>query len=99
MKRQRDQGEESDQDSDVGAVEEEDDVITPADHRCSSIVPHKGSFAMDDIKASPEWTKRRIPDDKAPKRKYALVVGYCGAGYSGLQINPGTVTVGSHFCL
>ena len=27
--------------------------------------------------------------DKLPKRKVALLMGYCGTGYQGMQINPG----------
>ncbi|KAI8585928.1 pseudouridine synthase [Geranomyces variabilis] len=34
-------------------------------------------------------------DPKLPKRKVALLMGYCGTGYNGMQINPGVVTLES----
>ena len=34
---------------------------------------------------------------KQPKRKVACIIGYCGTGYSGLQINPGTKTIEGAF--
>ncbi|KAJ3149097.1 tRNA pseudouridine synthase 1 [Geranomyces michiganensis] len=34
-------------------------------------------------------------EPKLPKRKVALMMGYCGTGYNGMQINPGVVTLES----
>ncbi|SOV01962.1 related to PUS1 - pseudouridine synthase 1 [Ustilago sp. UG-2017a] len=33
------------------------------------------------------------PSERLPKRKVAVKFGYCGIGYSGLQINPGVKTI------
>ncbi|KAI9094026.1 pseudouridine synthase [Phlyctochytrium arcticum] len=44
-----------------------------------------------------EWTPREKDADSAeerrPKRKVALLMGYCGTGYNGMQINPGVPTI------
>jgi tRNA pseudouridine(38-40) synthase len=57
--------------------------------------PHPGSIPIEKIKESEEWQSRHEFPDKAPKRKYALCVGYLGTNYQGLQINPDAVTVES----
>lgn len=57
--------------------------------------PHPGSIPIEKIKESEEWQKRFEFPEKAPKRKYALCVGYLGTNYQGLQINPDAVTVES----
>jgi len=53
--------------------------------------PHPGSIPIAEIKASDEWQARF--ESEAPKRKYALCVGYLGSNYQGLQINPDAITV------
>lgn len=55
--------------------------------------PHPGSIPIEEIKASEEY-KNRV-ESNAPKRKYALCVGYLGSNYQGLQINPDAITVES----
>jgi hypothetical protein len=53
---------------------------------------HPGSFPLDQLKAS-EAFARRITQENAVKRKYAVCVSYIGTQYQGLQINPGAKTV------
>ncbi|KAJ3092872.1 tRNA pseudouridine synthase 1 [Quaeritorhiza haematococci] len=49
-----------------------------------------------------EWGPREKPEDPAdgeekgqrlPKRKVAVLLGYCGTGYNGMQINPNVKTI------
>eukprot|EP01031_Cornospumella_fuschlensis_P028399 gene28399-34286_t len=56
--------------------------------------PHAGSVPMDQIKASEAYA-RRITQENAAKRKYALCVSYLGTNYQGLQINPDARTIES----
>ncbi|KAJ3007916.1 tRNA pseudouridine synthase 1 [Thoreauomyces humboldtii] len=45
-----------------------------------------------------KWSVREKTDDmedRRPKRKVALLMGYCGTGYNGMQINPGVKTIES----
>ncbi|KAI8809510.1 tRNA pseudouridine synthase [Cladochytrium replicatum] len=55
-----------------------------------------------------EWGPRpRNEDDddeivggvRIPKRKVALLMGYCGTGYNGMQVNPGVKTIESELFL
>jgi tRNA pseudouridine38-40 synthase len=47
---------------------------------------HKGSYPLDELKASDAYINRT--EITGPKRKYALCLGYLGSNYKGLQINP-----------
>ncbi|KAJ3225824.1 tRNA pseudouridine synthase 1 [Clydaea vesicula] len=44
-----------------------------------------------------EWTKRESDgeekEEKKPKKKVALLMGYCGTGYQGMQINPNAESI------
>lgn len=42
---------------------------------------------------SPSTCEASASTDRLPKRKVAVKFGYCGIGYSGLQINPGVKTI------
>lgn len=53
---------------------------------------HKGSYDLDLIKSSDAY-QRRITQEDAVKRKYAVCFGYLGDNYQGLQINPGAHTI------
>jgi tRNA pseudouridine38-40 synthase len=53
---------------------------------------HKGSFDLDEIKAS-EAYKSAIDQGGIVKRKYAVCFGYLGTNYQGLQINPGAASI------
>lgn len=53
---------------------------------------HEGSFPLDEVKAMDVYS-RRIIQPNSTKRKYALAVAYCGSNYSGLQVNPGAITI------
>lgn len=53
--------------------------------------PHPGSILIDVIKASAEFANRY--ESTAPKKKYAVCLGYLGTNYQGLQINPDAITV------
>lgn len=53
---------------------------------------HKGSYDLEVIKSSEAYEKR-IEQQNAVKRKYAICFGYLGSKYQGLQINPGADTV------
>jgi tRNA pseudouridine38-40 synthase len=67
---------------------------SPGDHRkeYQDDDRHEGSFPLEDVKKMEEYS-RRITQPPATKRKYALAVAYCGSNYSGLQVNPGAVTI------
>ena len=54
---------------------------------------HQGSFKISEIYSMPEWNSRIQQPKDAPKRKYALCLGYLGTEYQGLQINPGAITI------
>ncbi|RYH30179.1 hypothetical protein EON65_06000 [archaeon] len=54
--------------------------------------PHAGSVPLDQIKSS-EAYERRITQENAAKRKYALCISYLGTNYQGLQINPDAKTI------
>lgn len=53
----------------------------------------EGSFALSDIKMSADWNKRIEPNTKLKTKKYAVVFGYCGSNYQGLQVNPNALTI------
>lgn len=53
---------------------------------------HEGSYPLEEIHASEAYS-RRITQENALKRKYALCFSYLGSNYQGLQINPGAKTV------
>lgn len=62
----------------------------PRDDR-KDIALHGGSYPLEEVKAMPEYAERIEQD--APKRSYALNIGYCGSAYQGLQTNEGAVTI------
>ena len=64
----------------------------PRDNRDDFSV-HGGSFKLSDIQKDPLWQSRVTQPEHAPKRKYALCIGYLGTEYQGLQINPGAITI------
>ncbi|SPO29809.1 related to PUS1 - pseudouridine synthase 1 [Ustilago trichophora] len=44
-------------------------------------------------RSEPNESSSSSSSDRLPKRKVAVKFGYCGIGYSGLQINPGVKTI------
>jgi tRNA pseudouridine38-40 synthase len=52
---------------------------------------HKGSFPLEEVKASEDYSRRS--ESVGPKRKYAICLGYLGTNYRGLQINPDTKSI------
>ena len=56
---------------------------------------HAGSYAAEElarVDAEPGAAAALEALPKLPKRCVALLFGYCGAGYMGMQINPGMKT-------
>jgi tRNA pseudouridine38-40 synthase len=41
----------------------------------------------------PIKTDKNVPKKRLPKKKCALLISYCGSGYSGLQINPQVASI------
>jgi tRNA pseudouridine38-40 synthase len=62
------------------------------DDRVNFEEPHEGSIPLEEIKSHEDYS-RRLDHSDAPKRKYAVALGYCGSNYSGLQINPNVITI------
>eukprot|EP00605_Chrysophyceae_sp_TOSAG23-4_P000203 GSChrysophyteH1.ASY1.ANO1.239.1 assembled CDS len=61
------------------------------DDRCDSSERSKGSYDLDKLKESEDYSRR--VETNAPKRKYAICFGYLGTNYCGLQSNPAADTV------
>lgn len=66
------------------------DGIVTADDRGKSKPIHPGSFAsrsrQDTQDSSTPKEDRSREEGKAAKKKYALLLAYCGTGYQGLQM-------------
>ncbi|PWN48874.1 pseudouridine synthase [Violaceomyces palustris] len=81
--------------SDGGSLEESMDVV----NRDSSKTSSDGRGGAHSAGGKEEGQEEEVEEEDAasssrlPKRKVSVFFGYCGIGYSGLQINPGVKTI------
>ncbi|KAJ1917492.1 tRNA pseudouridine synthase 1 [Mycoemilia scoparia] len=81
-----------DQDISKDTVDTKHIKIDTEDSQKPTTLSEAATFPMDETLAQDEQLQKPAKDKK-PKRKVALLLGYCGTGYQGMQINRDAKTI------